>query len=127
VGPELLESFVEHLFVHPDLLLEGRLFLRLGLEPGEDHVQHGHIRVVALKEEIVGVAIGVGVHQDRAARPTVAPGASDFLVISFHASRQGRVDHRADVGFIDPMPDAMVATMISIRPSRNSSWTLRRR
>src|SRR5215472_2037804 len=38
VGPELLESFVEYLFIHPELLLEGRLFLRLGPEPGEDRV-----------------------------------------------------------------------------------------
>ena len=50
-------------------------------------IQPGHVRVVALEEEIVGVPIGVRVHQDRATRPTVTPGASDFLVVRFQAAR----------------------------------------
>ena len=48
------------------------------------------------------VAIRVGVHQDRAARPTVAPGAPDFLVVRFQAARQGGVNHGADIRLVDP-------------------------
>ena len=57
--------------------------------------------IIALEEEVVRVAIRVRVHQDRAAGISVAPGAADFLVIRFQAARQGRVDHGADVGFIN--------------------------
>ena len=48
------------------------------------------------------VAVGVGVHQDRAAWSSVAPGSSDLLVIRFQASRQGRVDDCADIGLVNP-------------------------
>ena len=36
MGPQLLQSFVEHLLIHSHLPLDRRLFLRLGPEPGED-------------------------------------------------------------------------------------------
>ncbi len=74
----------------------------LGPEPSKDRLQHSHIRIIALEKEFVGVAISVGVHQDRAAGRTVTPGAPDFLVVRFQAARQGGVDHGADVSLVDP-------------------------
>ena len=51
------------------------------------------------------VAVGVGVHQDRAAWLPIAPGSPDLLVIRLDASRQGGVNHRADIGLVDPHPE----------------------
>ena len=40
-------------------------------------------------------------HEDRAARRSVAAGAADFLVIRFETSRQSRVDDGSNVRFVD--------------------------
>jgi len=75
MGPQLLQGFVERLLIHSDLVPERCLFLGLGPQPGKDPVQHGDLWIVALEKEVVGVAIGVGVHEDGAAGFPVAPGA----------------------------------------------------
>src|SRR5438552_6319862 len=40
-------------------------------------------------------------HEDRAARRSIAAGAAGFLVIRFETSRQSRMDHRSNVRFVD--------------------------
>src|SRR5439155_22104642 len=67
---------------------------------GQDSVRRGDAWIVALEEEVLGVALGVRVHQYRAAGSPVTPRASDFLVVRFQAARQSRVDHGADVSFV---------------------------
>ena len=66
-----------------------------------DLFEHGNIGIVALKEEIVRAAVGIGVHQDRRARAAVAAGAADLLVVAFHAAGQRGVDDGADVRLVD--------------------------
>ena len=83
-------------------LLEFALLLGLGLEQREDSIQNRHVGIIALEEEIVGVAVGVGMHQQRAAGLAIAPGPPDFLVVTLNASRQCGVDDGADVGLVNP-------------------------
>ena len=104
VDPQLLEGLVEQVGIHPHLAAQSGLFHRLGPQLREQRVQHGHVRVVALEEEIVRVAIRVGVHQNRAARLAVAPGSPNLLVVRLQAARQGGMDHGADIGFVDAHP-----------------------
>ncbi len=68
VNPELFERLVKIVLGHVRTALDGGLLLRLGSELVENALQHRGVRVVALEEEIVGAAIGVGVHEDGAAR-----------------------------------------------------------
>ena len=67
----------------------------------ENPVQYCDIRVIAFEEEIVRVAIGVGMHEDRPAWFSVAARAPDLLVVRLQAPRQGRVDDGADIGLIN--------------------------
>ena len=69
------------------------------------------------------VAVGVGVHQDGAARLPVAARAPDLLVIRFQASRQRGVDHGADVGLIDAHAEGDGGDHHLDLPARNSSCT----
>ena len=59
------------------------------------------IRVIAFEEEIVRVAIGVGMHEDRPAWLSIAARAPDLLVVRLQAPRQGGVDDGTDVGLIN--------------------------
>jgi hypothetical protein len=57
--------------------------------------------VVALVEEFVGLAVDVGVHQDRGRGRAVAAGAADLLIIALEAAGQRGVDDRAHIGLVD--------------------------
>jgi hypothetical protein len=54
-----------------------------------------------LEEELMGLAISIGVHQDGTAGSAVTPGASDLLVVSFQTAWKCGVDHGADVSLVD--------------------------
>jgi DNA-binding beta-propeller fold protein YncE len=83
VDPQLFEGLVEDVRIHAKLFLEHGFLLSLGPEAVKDAVQNGHLRVIAFEEEVVGVTVGIGVHEDRATGLSVPPSTSDFLVIRF--------------------------------------------
>ena len=45
--------------------------------------------------------VRIGVHENGAARLSIASGAADLLVVAFQASRERGVDHCPDVRLID--------------------------
>ena len=102
VDPELLERLVEHVGDPCRSCFCSTAFstgsARRRPKMPSSTVTSG---IVALEEEIVRAPVGVGVHQDRAARQPVAAGAADLLVVGLEAARQRRVDHGAHVGLVD--------------------------
>ena len=58
-------------------------------------------RVVAIVEEVVGALVGVGVHEEGAARCAIAAGAADFLVVAFEGAGKAGVDDGTYVGLVD--------------------------
>jgi len=81
VDPEFFERLLEGFQVHGYAALEHFLGLRLVTQSLVDTLQHFGVGVVALEEVIVGVAVGVGVHQDGAGGLAVAARAPDLLVV----------------------------------------------
>ncbi len=101
MGDELFDGLLEGVEVHLEALGEG-----LGHEVfvGEDGGDAGEIGggwVVALEEELVHLAVGVGVEQDGAGGEAVAAGAADLLVEGFDRGGESGVDDGADVGLVD--------------------------
>ena len=101
LGGELFDRLLEDVGGHAELLPEGLGRLELVGEGLGDAVEVGGGWVVALEEELVDLAVGVGVQQDGAAGLAVAAGAADLLVVGLDRGGQGDVEDGADVGLVD--------------------------
>ena len=67
MDPEFFQGFVERLLVHADAAPEVVFRHGLDAQAVKDRLEYRGIGVVALKKEIMGAAVGVGVHEDGAA------------------------------------------------------------
>ena len=102
---ELLQRFLEDLRIHAQRGLQ--LIACDGSVAGPprqrlmDALELVERRVVALEEELMRAAIGIGVHQDGAAGQAIATGAADLLVIGLEAGRKRRVNDGTNIRLID--------------------------
>ena len=71
------------------------------MRAASDASEFGGSGIVALEEEVVHLAVGVGVEEHGARGLAVASGAADLLVVGFDAAGKRGVDDGADVGFVD--------------------------
>ena len=97
VSPELFERLLKNIGGYAALLLYELAGLRFGVQAAVNLVKQFDVRVVSLEEKIVGVAVGIGVHQDGAAGFAIATCAPDLLVVGFNAAGQRGVDDGADI------------------------------
>ncbi len=74
----------------------------LGAEEVIDTVNHRGGGIFVLDEDFLELPVAVGEQEDARRGPTVAAGAAGFLVVGFEGPRHVEVDHRANVGLVDP-------------------------
>src|SRR6185437_6485742 len=88
--------------------------------------ERGVLDARALDEVHVQAPVSALGEQQAPGRAAVAAGAPGLLVVGLERARDRGVAHRSHVGLVDPIPNALVATITSASPDMNRSWARER-